>query len=95
MSKQPKALNKLKQYWDKNLGDPDIIMERMGLTDKSTGEELYRALSGTGRNEQAASEALRELGVPGIKYYDAGSRAAGEGTRNFVIFDENLIDIVE
>jgi hypothetical protein len=39
------------------------------------------------------SEALREAGIPGIRYLDAGSRSTG-GTSNFVIFDENLIDIV-
>lgn len=41
----------------------------------------------------AASGKLREAGVPGIRYLDAGSRSTG-GTRNYVIFDENLINIV-
>lgn len=40
------------------------------------------------------SEALRREGIPGIRYLDAGSRGAGDGTRNYVIFDENLINIV-
>jgi hypothetical protein len=44
-------------------------------------------------NPQEASAALRGKGIPGIKYLDAGSRSTG-GTSNFVIFDENLIDIV-
>jgi hypothetical protein len=35
------------------------------------------------------SKKLQQLGIPGIKYYDGGSRAAGEGTRNFVIFPGN------
>ena len=33
---------------------------------------------------------LASLGIPGIRYLDQGSRGAGDGTRNFVIFDENL-----
>jgi len=33
-----------------------------------------------------ASNRLRELGIPGIQYFDEGSRGAGKGTRNFVIF---------
>jgi hypothetical protein len=34
-----------------------------------------------------ASERLRQLGIPGIKYLDAGSRGqGGTGTRNFVVF---------
>jgi hypothetical protein len=40
-----------------------------------------------------ASAALREAGVPGIRYLDAGSRGSGDGTRNFVIFDDSLVDI--
>ena len=36
---------------------------------------------------------LMEAGIPGIKYLDQGSRASGEGTRNFVIFDDKLISI--
>jgi hypothetical protein len=43
---------------------------------------------------KAAMEYLRDAGIPGIKYFDAGSRAAGEGTRNYVVFDENLIEIL-
>jgi hypothetical protein len=41
-----------------------------------------------------ASIALREAGIPGIRYLDAGSRGAGEGSRNYVVFDDKLIDIV-
>jgi hypothetical protein len=41
----------------------------------------------------AASQALGKLGIPGIRYLDQGSRGAGDGTRNFVIFDDKLIDI--
>jgi hypothetical protein len=41
------------------------------------------------RNEpglRSAETALRQAGIPGIKYLDEGSRAKGEGTRNFVTF---------
>lgn len=31
----------------------------------------------------------------GIKYLDQGSRSAGQGTRNYVVFDDKLIDIVK
>lgn len=42
------------------------------------------------------SKRLREAGILGIKYRDAGSRGIdGKGTRNFVVFDENLINIVK
>jgi hypothetical protein len=47
-----------------------------------------------GQTAAEASTKLREAGIPGIKYLDAGSRRAGDGTRNYVVFDERLIEIV-
>lgn len=41
------------------------------------------------------SQELRKHGIPGIKFYDGFSRSAGKGTRNFVIFDPDLIEIVD
>jgi len=41
-----------------------------------------------------ASERLREAGVPGIRYLDQGSRGAGDGTRNYVAFNDRLVDIL-
>jgi hypothetical protein len=40
-----------------------------------------------------AAEMFSEAGIPGIKYLDQGSRDAGTGTRNFVVFNENDIQI--
>ena len=42
---------------------------------------------------EAASGRLRATGIHGIKYLDQGSRNAGEGTRNFVVFDDKHIEI--
>jgi hypothetical protein len=43
------------------------------------------------------SQALRQAGIPGIKYLDEGSRAEGKGTRNFVTFpgEEKNLKILE
>jgi hypothetical protein len=38
---------------------------------------------------------MRDAGIKGIKYLDQGSRGAGEGSRNYVVFDDKLIDIVK
>jgi hypothetical protein len=38
---------------------------------------------------------LRQAGIPGIKYLDQGSRGTSGGTRNFVVFDDKLIDIIK
>jgi hypothetical protein len=43
----------------------------------------------------AASKRLAEIGIPGIKYLDGSSRAGGEGTRNFVMFNPDDIRILE
>ena len=40
-----------------------------------------------------ASLLLAERGIPGIKYLDQGSRKSGDGTYNYVIFDERLVNI--
>jgi hypothetical protein len=41
-----------------------------------------------------ASEALKSQGVPGIRYLDQGSRGAGQGTSNYAVFDDSLIQIL-
>lgn len=38
---------------------------------------------------------LMQAGIPGIKYLDEGSRDAGKGTRNFVVFDPSTVKILE
>jgi len=69
-----------------------------------TGQEYYRGgaegdvsnlLSQMGYgNPIEQSRGLREAGIPGIKYLDQGSRGQGQGTRNYVVFDESIIEIV-
>jgi hypothetical protein len=59
-----------------------------------SGERLYSALGRRLGSEPAASDVLKEAGIPGIKYLDQGSRAAGEGSSNYVMFRDDIIDIV-
>lgn len=42
-------------------------------------------------------ERLRQQGIPGIRYLDQGSRGAGQGTSNFVVFpgNEDMLKILE
>lgn len=47
------------------------------------------------RDDRAASLALRDAGIPGIKYLDGTSRSAGDGSYNYVIFDDSLVSIEE
>lgn len=58
---------------------------------KEGASEGSRRLAGT---PQKAAEYLRDAGIPGIRYLDAGSRSAGDGSRNYVVFDDKLIEIL-
>lgn len=57
------------------------------------GDDEIGGLTGSSRSADV-SEALREAGIPGIKYLDGASRGAGEGSRNYVVFDHDLIHVV-
>jgi hypothetical protein len=47
----------------------------------------WGGMVGQGGGQSSASRKLAELGIPGIRYLDAGSRGKdGTGTRNFVVF---------
>ncbi len=62
--------------------------------DRMDGASLLAVLGGH-RNAESATQSLREAGIPGIKYLDQGSRTAGEGSRNYVVFDDSLIEILK
>lgn len=62
----------------------------------ATGRNLYDGRNTTQYPNQAAfSEKLNQLGIPGIRYLDGGSRGAGEGSYNYVIFDDKIPKIKE
>lgn len=51
--------------------------------------------NGMSQYDPEISAVFRDAGIPGIKYLDQGSRSAGEGSRNYVVFDANLIEILK
>ncbi len=59
------------------------------------GRSIYQSISDKFGGQEAASAKLKELGIPGIKYFDGNSRAGQQGTRNFVSFDENDMTILK
>jgi hypothetical protein len=62
-----------------------------------TGGQIHESsklVPGDYMDKVAAAEALRQRGIPGIKYLDQGSRATGDGSRNYVVFDPALIEIM-
>jgi len=64
-------------------------------TDRENGATAYARISDALGSDQAASLYLKSIGIPGIKYLEGASRGKGEGYHNFVIFDEELIEIEE
>jgi hypothetical protein len=46
-----------------------------------------------GGTKERLSKYLLKMGVPGIKYLDAGSRVHGSGSRNYVVFDDKLTSV--
>lgn len=95
-----RLMKKDKASWteaDQHLYD---MLEGLGVSDiydpmaNIKGEGAYQSLENSfGRT--GAVEKLRNEGIPGIKYLDAGSRGAGDGSRNYVVFDDKLISIVK
>lgn len=57
-----------------------------------TGAALHHMLSKVYKPEEL-SQLLHSFGVKGIRYLDQNSRQNREGTRNYVIFDDKLVDI--
>ncbi len=48
----------------------------------------------SGSSDKEASLALNKAGIKGIKYLDGNSRFAGEGSYNYVVFDDEAIEVL-
>jgi hypothetical protein len=57
-----------------------------------TGATVYKAWEPL--NQAKATEEFRAAGIPGIKYLDQGSRGAGTGSRNYVTFSDDIVEIL-
>lgn len=90
--------------WDRPLGEqahdpgsrsiawlPDLAEH---FNDGDTGERIMQTFKEKGFSPAETAEWLREHGIRGIRYMDAGSRGKGEGTQNYVVFDDKTINIL-
>ena len=59
------------------------------------GKTAYTSAAAKSGGDAAASQALRDVGIDGLQYLDAGSRAAGDGSRNYVMFRDDIIDVLK
>lgn len=95
------------EMWQNWINQSPLTLENGASQDQvdaiqnSRGSDFYALLAEDDSAEsdqgniQAASKRLASLGIPGIRFLDGGSRGAGDGTRNYVIFDESLVKILE
>lgn len=62
-----------------------------------TGQQLLKTAEQLNGRPGGASNWLKDLGIPGIRYLDGGSRGTGAGTSNYVVFpgNEGLLKILE
>jgi len=89
--------------WDLPLTrQPEAVqaaMRKLGIdpVEYRDGQWLYHEIwrrDESGDGPEVASVALKEAGIPGIRYLDQDSRAVdGERTRNMVVFDDSLVKI--
>jgi hypothetical protein len=82
LSEQPKSFQDMVRNLPR-FQDPYVVS-------KTKGGEAYKELSGNFGGPAKASEMLRQAGIPGIRYLDAGSR-------NIVVFpgEENKVKILK
>lgn len=89
---------------------PDEMIDRMLDWDKPINKQskyVKDALEAAGIDPMSSDQAgpmargqellLQKFGIPGIKYFDEGSRDKGKGTRNFVVFpgEEKKVKILK
>ena len=87
-------------HWDKPLSEQSPYVqkaiEKLRIKSQSrpdedpTGAALYHRM----QEGAIGAQAMREAGIPGIRYLDQGSRGAGEGSHNLVVFDDATIEIL-
>jgi hypothetical protein len=89
------ALNKIASE------SPDSLSKKALTSESTYGDDLHKALTWLGDNSSLASDRvnaanlLKQQGIPGIRYLDGTSRTAGQGTSNYVLFDDQLPRILE
>ena len=70
----------------RRLAQPDLSpaeIARLPMHERLPDEAVHRI----------SSARLRDRDIPGLQYWDQGSRDAGRGSRNYVIWDPDVIDV--
>lgn len=81
--------------WDEEAAR--VFAKKNAGRDYATGAHIYESkkiVPGEYSDSVEAAKRLRAAGIKGIRYKDAGSRAKEGGTSNYVVFDDNIINIL-
>lgn len=109
LAKQQEAKNSLlargvdafgRPFKGKRLADLETPVSKI---EDLTGEQIHKRLGAKDEQGKQAKDQhegaknsarwLSDSGVAGIKYLDQGSRGAGEGSRNYVVFNDKDVEI--
>jgi len=86
------------RYNDNPVNNKDT---RLRMLRNLNGEDIYSRLSSMLGSAEAATKALKDAGIPGVKYFDGNKiRSLAQGKRgvgasNFVVFDDKTIKIIK
>ncbi|MSX01584.1 MAG: hypothetical protein F2813_00310 [Actinobacteria bacterium] len=70
-----------------------VALEDEGMSGENSFGFIYNGLSDITGSDEALSKALREAGIPGHRYLDGNSRRAGDGSYNYVIYDDTRVSV--
>ena len=94
LSQQSKTIEALRPIAGRVQGLDEALQpfELGSSTGRTVNDYISRTLSPAN-----AAQLFKDAGIPGIRYLDQGSRGAGAGTSNFVVFpgNENMLRILE
>jgi hypothetical protein len=83
--------------WQKLVRGPSFIKDAVkdGIANEKTYGDIHGAIVAKHpRGQQGVSEHMAEMGIPGIRYLDAGSRRDNETpTHNYVVFNHDHVNV--
>jgi hypothetical protein len=84
-----------KRVWNTGLPEEDAadVAYHMNSYRNSPMGDNYKRLENLIGSKAEASKFFSDLGIPGIRYLDQGSRGTGTGSRNYVMFDDQIPEI--
>lgn len=78
--------------FDEQTPHVQAALKSIGLEGKS-GNVLAKRLHDKFGTPEEQTAAMRAAGIPGVQYLDRSSRSKGEGTKNFVVFHPDDLEI--